>query len=135
MPTYDFKCKECGHIEEDVIMPITHQREDLPFHCSGRMQYHITSAPMVSWIDPVIEPFRNPAAKRGDKDAVITSQKQRREFMEKNNLVDANDFKPPTHQEQAETHAKTLKSIEAVTPTKEQADQLRSDGINVDIVE
>ena len=135
MPTYDFKCKDCGHIEEDVIMPITHQREDLPFHCSGRMQYHITSPPMVSWIDPVIEPFRNPAAKRGDKDAVITSTKQRREFMEKNNLIDANDFKPPTHQEQAETHAETLKSIEAVTPTKEQADQLRSDGINVDIVE
>ena len=135
MPTYDFKCSKCGQIDENIIMPITHQKEDLPWHCGQRMSYHITQAPMVSWTDPVIEPFRNPAAKRGDKDAVITSTKQRREFMEKNNLVDANDFKPPTRQEQAETHAKTLKSIEAVTPTKRQADQMKSDGIAVDIME
>ena len=135
MPTYDFKCKKCGQIDENIIMPITHQKEDLPWHCGERMQYHITQAPMVSWTDPVIEPFRNPAAKRNDKDAVITSQKQRREFMAKNNLVDANDFKPPTHEEQAETHAKVVKTIEDVTPTKQQAEQMKSDGIAVDIVE
>jgi hypothetical protein len=135
MPTYDFKCRKCGQIDENIIMPITHQREDLPWHCGERMSYHITQAPMVSWTDPVIEPFRNPAAARGDKDAVITSMKQRREFMEKHDLVDANDLPPPSQAEVEKTRAEIEESVAAITPTKEQTDQMKSDGIAVDIVE
>ena len=129
MAVYDFRCMKCDHIEKDVHMPITHQREDLPFHCGDRMSYHITQAPMVSWIDPVIEPFRNPAAVRGTPDSVISSTKQRREFMAKNDLVDGNDFKPPTSQEHNENHIKAMKEIAAITPTAEQSDRLMVEGI------
>jgi hypothetical protein len=135
MPYYDFACERCGTVLENQFLRITHLPDEKPECCDEPMNYHITTPPMVHWTDPVIEPFRNPAASREDKDAVITSKRQRREFMVKNDLVDANDFIPPTPREQAETHAEVVKSIEAVTPTKEQKDQMRSDGFNVDILE
>jgi hypothetical protein len=131
MPTYDFKCHTCSRVERDVILPITHT--DRPECCGERMAYHITQAPLVHWDDPVIEPFRNPAAKRDDKDAVIMTTRQRREFMKKNDLVDANDFKPPSNGEQQAEVAKMKKSIEAITPTKEQSAKLRKSGLH-DIV-
>ena len=129
MAIYDFKCMKCGQIDENIHMPITHQREDLPWHCGDRMSYHITQAPMVSWIDPVIEPFRNPAASRGDSDAVISSTKQRREFMAKNDLVDANDLPAPTSEQHNENHKQAMKEIAAITPTAEQTDRLMAEGI------
>lgn len=114
MPTYDFRCGHCGKTMNNVLLRITHDECDRPHCCGSVMGQHFTVPPMVHWSDPVIEPFRNPAAKRGDKDAVITSQRQRREFMKKNDLVDANDIKPPSHQEQTEAVAEMKKSIDAI---------------------
>ena len=131
MARYDFRCAECERIERDVLLPITHTEK--PKCCGREMYYHITQAPMISWTDPVIEPFRNPAAPRGDKDEVIMTTKQRKEFMKKNDLVDANDFKPPSNEEQTAEVAKMKKSIEAITPTQEQSDRLRKSGLH-DIV-
>lgn len=131
MPRYDFRCSVCTRIERDVILPITHT--DKPKCCGMEMYYHITQAPMVSWTDPMIEPFRNPAAPKDSPDAVIMNTRQRREFMKKNDLVDANDLKPPTHEEQRAKVAEMQKSIEAITPTKEQSDRLRKSGLQ-DIV-
>jgi hypothetical protein len=121
MPRYDFMCGQCNRLVKDVFLPITHAETDRPVCCDATMGQHFTVPPMVAWIDPVIEPFRNPAAPRDSKDAVITSKKQRREFMAKNNLVDGNDFKPPSHQEQKEAVAEMEKSVKAITPTKEMA--------------
>lgn len=124
MPKYDFKCGVCKRVIEDKILSIHHTPDDRPECCDATMGIHITTPPMVHWTDPVIEPFRNPAAKRGDKDAVITSQKQRREFMEKNDLVDANDLIPPSREEQKQAVAEMQKSVDAITPTKEMADAI-----------
>ena len=123
MPSYDFKCGVCDHVVEDKILRITHTAADLPLCCDRTMGYHITQAPSVVWTDPVIEPFRNPAAKRGDKDAVISSTRQRKEFMAKNNLVDGNDFKPVTSKESKQEQDEMRRSIAAITPT----DEIKSD--------
>ena len=124
MPKYDFKCPTRELLIEDKILSIHHTEDDRPECCGKAMPIHISTPPLVHWTDPVIEPFRNPAAKRGDKDAVITSQKQRREFMEKNDLVDANDLIPPSHEEQKREVAEMQKSVDAITPTKEMADAI-----------
>jgi hypothetical protein len=128
MPRYDFKCPECGHIEENVLMRITHQREDLPFHCMSRMSYHITSAPMVHWEDPNIEPFRSIA----DKDrTLISTSRQRKEYMKKHDLVDGNEVvgKPPTKQDDLAVQEQVRKSIEAITPTVEQSAKMVEQGL------
>jgi hypothetical protein len=98
------------------------------------MSYHVTQAPMVSWIDPVIEPFRNPAAARGAKDEVITSMKQRKEFMARNDLIDGNDLKPPTREQDQATQKAMSDAVSRITPTPAQTDRLRADGL-LDIVE
>ena len=128
MPRYDFKCPECGHIDEDVLMRITHQREDLPFHCNSRMSYHITSAPMIHWEDPNIEPFRSIATP--DK-PVITTSKQRKEYMARNNLVDANDVvgKAPTYKDDLKVAEQVEQTIKAITPTREQSAKMESMGL------
>jgi hypothetical protein len=128
MPTYDFKCRKCGQIDENIVMPITHQKEDLPWHCGQRMSYHISSPPLVHWVDPVIEPFRAIATK--DK-PVITTAKQNREYMERNGLVDANEVvgKPPTHLDQEETHKEVLESIAAIGPTEGLRDTMDKQGL------
>jgi hypothetical protein len=133
MPSYDFHCKTCSRTDRDVVMPITRFDTDRPLCCGERMETVISVPPMISWTDPIIEPFRNPAAKRDDKDAVIMTTRQRREFMKKNDLVDANDFKPPSNGEQQAEVAKMKKSIEAITPTKSQSAMLRKSGLH-DIV-
>lgn len=128
MPMYDFKCALCGNVAENVHLQITHESKDRPLCCHEPMAYHITSVPMVHWVDPVIQPFRSIATK--DR-PVITTTKQNREYMKRNGLVDANEVvgKPPTKAEQMEHHAKVVASIEAVTPSKEQSAMLRERGL------
>lgn len=131
MPTYDFKCKKCESVTEDVLLRITHTHADKPQCCGEPMGYHITSAPLVHWIDPVIAPFKHVAVK---SDEVITTTRQNREFMKRHDLVDVNDVKPPSHEENQKTLQEINKSIEKITPTVEQSATMRKQGL-LDIVE
>ena len=131
MPRYDFQCGECKAIVEDQFLRITHLPDEIPHHCDEPMNYYITQPPLVQWVDPVIEPFRNPAAVRGDKDDVILTSRQRKEFMARNDLVDANDVmegKPPSHQEQKEAVAEMKKDIAAISPDAGQIKQMEKSG-------
>lgn len=128
MAIYDFKCKECDHVEENVIMPITHHSNDRPVCCGTLMEYYITSVPMVMWTDPIIEPFKPIATKDAP---VINSMRQHREYMKRNDLVDANDlYAPPTHTEQQRAREEAKESIDAITPTAEQNEQLKRSGLD-----
>jgi len=128
MPNYDFKCRECGEIRENVLLRITHDECDRPFCCGNVMQQHFTVPPQVHWVDPVIEPFRAIATK--DR-PVITTQRQNREYMARNGLVDANDFgPPPTQKEQMAEAGKMQESIDAISPTAEQAARLQEAGLD-----
>jgi hypothetical protein len=123
MPQYDFKCKKCDTYELDVILRITHTESDLPICCNEPMGYYITKPPMVVWNDPIIEPFRSIAT--ADK-PIITSMKQRREYMKRNDLVDANELGPPpsleaTRKAQAETQA----SVDAISPTGQLKEEMQ----------
>jgi hypothetical protein len=131
MPRYDFKCHSCKKITKNVILPITHRAGDLPVCCKEDMRYHITSAPQVLWKDGDLPDGGFVAGK--DKRRINT-RKERREFMAENSLVDSNDlYKPPTNEEQMDTHADVLKSVNAITPDAEQKQQLKNDGL-LDIV-
>ena len=126
MPAYDFKCHVCGEMKNNKILRITHTEADRPTCCGVTMQQHFTVPPMVHWIDPIIEPFKHIAVK---SDEVITTTRQNREFMKRNNLVDANDIKPPTQEEDAKILKEINKSIKKISPTQEQSATMRSQGL------
>jgi hypothetical protein len=131
MPQYDFQCQKCKRILENQFLRITHLPDELPECCDETMNYHITQPPLVHWKDPVIEPFRNPSAKRGSPDSIIHNTKQRREFMAKNDLVDGNDVvgKAPTHIDDEAFAAEMQKSIDAITPSAEESAIMESQGL------
>jgi hypothetical protein len=115
MAIYDFKCSKCDRIDENVTLPITHQECELPICCDTIMGYYITKPPSVHWIDPVIEPFRSIATK--DK-PIIRTTRERREYMARNQLLDANDVcEPPSQAQQKQAREEMQDSIDAITPT------------------
>jgi hypothetical protein len=125
---YDFRCGECGTVKRDIVLPITHRNSELPRCCDKGMNYHITSVPQVVWKDPQIEPFRFSAV---PGNPLVTTTKQRRELMERHDLVDANDmYPPPTQVEQMAENAEALESVKAITPTAEQNEQLQKAGLD-----
>jgi len=130
MPVYDFKCGVCKTMKQNVVLPITHVEEDRPKCCDQIMGQHFTVPPQVHWVDPVIEPFRHVATP--DR-PVITTTRQNREYMKRNNLVDMNDVGPPTDEEHSKTLKEINESIEKITPKKELSDTMRNQGL-LDIV-
>jgi len=129
---FDFKCPECGDVLEDVMLSCMHEDDEHPacYTCGEFMNHYITKAPWGYVTDtefPV--PF-----KAGAKGEIITGAKQRREFMARNDLLDANEvMTPPTKNEEAIAHKKISKSIADITPTAKQKEELKSVGIG-DIV-
>jgi hypothetical protein len=131
MPTYDFKCHNCGKTMKNVLLRITHDEADRPGCCGETMRQHFTVPPSVVWVDPIIEPFRAIATK--DR-PVITTARQNREYMERNNLIDANELgPPPSHEDQKRELKEINESIAKVTPSVEQKSQMRDVGVS-DIV-
>jgi hypothetical protein len=128
MAIYDFKCQKCSHIDKDIALSILHAPGEVPMHCGQFMSYHITTPPMVVWKDPIIEPFKVRATA---KEEIITTPKQRREYMARNDLLDANDtFAAPTPQEEKRSREEAQESIDAITPTAEQNQQLKESGLD-----
>lgn len=128
MAIYDFKCMKCQSMVVDLIMPITHLASAVPRCCDQFMAYHISSPPMVLWKDPNIEAFRHVAVKDSP---LITSTKQNREFMARNNLVDANEtFALPTAHEEKMAREASQESIDAISGTAQQREQLKQQGID-----
>ena len=132
MAMYDFKCVICQGVSEDVTLPMDHEDWEHPLHCGSTMAHHHTKAPHVHWKDYDLPDGGFKAGKEG---TVITTLKQNRDYMERNNLLDANDFgPPPTKADQNEQLGKTMESIDAITPTEAQRAILKEDGL-LDIVE
>lgn len=133
MPIYDFKCDTCEKKVLNRILRITHTEDELPTCCNRTMGYYITRAPMVHWIDPVIEPFRAIATK---DQPVITTTRQNREYMARNGLVDANDVvcKPPSNVDQENEVAEMQQTIDEITPKGELAHEMKDRGL-LDIVD
>lgn len=130
MPAYDFKCKECETIQEDVILSIAHTHADLPHCCDRAMEYHITSVPMVHWKDYDLPDggFKSTATPGRE---VITSLREKREYMKRNNLLDANEVvEKPTQEHEQKARQEAQESIKAITPTAEQKEQLKKDGLH-----
>jgi len=131
MAVYDFRCKECGKIDTDVILPMSHLRHDVPSCCGNKMSYYITSPPQILWKDGDLPDGSFIAGKDRRR---ITTRKDRREFMAENDLVDSNDLiTPPSFEEQQDTQADIKRSIAAITPDADQKRQMKDDGI-LDIV-
>ena len=112
---YDFKCADCGRMETDVFLSINHAPGERPTCCGKTMPQHFTKAPTVHWRDYDLPDGGFRSYSTPDK-PVITSLKQNRDYMERNNLIDANEvFKPPTQEEQFETHKEVMESIEKIS--------------------
>jgi hypothetical protein len=132
MPLYDFKCTSCDKIVENELLRISHTDDQLPTCCNQTMGYYITQPPLIVWTDPNIEPFRSHAT--SDR-PVITTSKERREYMARNELVDANESgPPPTKAEEKAVRDEIQESIDSITPNGEIEKDMRNQGL-LDIVQ
>lgn len=133
MAVYDFKCPECNHIKEDVVMSIKHEDHEHPECCGVQMDHYITIPPMVRFRDAEFKDGGFIAHSIAGK-PVITSRRQNREMMKRHNLIDANDLgPPPTKADQMKEHAKTQQTIADITPTKQVLSEMKRQGLT-DIV-
>jgi hypothetical protein len=112
---------------ENVLLRITHDEADKPHCCEEPMRTLITSPPLVHWADPNIEPFR--AVATPDR-PVITTTRQNREYMKRNNLVDVSDLPPPTREQEFKTLKEVDESIAKISPTEEVSAKMREQGID-----
>lgn len=93
MPMYSYKCDSTG-VEFDRFERMADTGPETDCQCGANAQkvYH---APM-GFVESDCPPHKAP--RTGEW---ITSNRQRREFMKRNNLIDANDFTPSfVHREQ-----------------------------------
>ena len=82
MPIYLVRCEECGQ-EQDIFRRIA-EMDNVP-DCHGPMK-HVLCAPM---INPDISPYRAVAVdKKTGKMPYITSRKEHREFLKRNNYCE-----------------------------------------------
>jgi putative FmdB family regulatory protein len=86
MPIYSYKCSATGE-EFDRFERMTDTGKSVTCQCGANAPkvYHAPMAFVESDCPPHIAP------KTGEK---ITTNRQRREYMARENMVDANDFKP-----------------------------------------
>jgi len=130
---YDFKCPECNQVLTDMILPMMHEDDDHPacYQCGIFMEHYITQTPMMFMRDVEYpEPFVV-----GKNKEVITGSRQRKEFMARNNLIDANEImEAPTYEESAKTVEEINKSVAAITPNARQKEEMKASGLG-DIVE
>jgi len=129
---FDMKCSNCEEVRKDVFLPFEHDEGDHPKCCRMPMRKHYTSTPMVHWSDYDLP---DGGFRAGKEKTLITTRKQNLDYMKRNNLLDANDFgKPPTKAEQMTEHKKVLESINDITPSRQQEERLRDQGL-MDILE
>lgn len=91
MPLYLVRCPTCKS-EQDIIRRVA-DYEDTPECCGERMK-HVICAPMIT---PDIQPYKAIAVdKKTGKTPYITSRKEHREFLRRNNYVEiGNDSMKP----------------------------------------
>ena len=129
MPQFDFYCKTCKTLKENVVLNITHSESDRPVCCEATMRVYHTVPPLIHWRDPNIDAFR--AIATPDK-PIINNTRENRAYMEKHDLIldgDRYDTPPPNKADDIATNAEAQKSIDAITPDASQLKQLVSDGV------
>jgi len=88
MPAYDFQCKACHSVQEEFLRVADLDTSQISCTaCGGETQRVILRAPM-GMVQSEAH-YRCPVTGEA-----VTSNRQRRYIMDKNNLVDANDFPP-----------------------------------------
>ena len=124
---YDFKCECCGRVAKDIVLPMTHSDDEHPRCCDRAMADFFTVPPTILWTDADLPDGGFVSGKNKER---ITTKKERREFMARNDLVDANELGPPPNKAaQMEQFKDTMKTIDAITPDAQQEDQLKSSGL------
>lgn len=124
---YDFSCKECGQVVEDVHLHINHTDDEHPMCCDNFMRHHHTKAPYVAWEDQQLLDGGFKAAHDG---TLITTREQNKEYMHRHGLENAMDLgPPPTHLDDIKSNAKAQEEIDAIMPTESEMRILKEDGI------
>ena len=124
---YDFRCRTCGEIREDVILSIHHTDDDHPACCGASMTDHHTQAPYVAWED---QQLLDGGFRANHDGTVITSKKQNKNYMKQHGLQNAMDvYEKPTLASEARERAASQAAIEGITPSTTELRQLKNDGI------
>jgi hypothetical protein len=111
---YDFRCRECGTLYENIVLPIS-RCDDGPECCGEQTQKVFLVAPM-GFVDNM-EEYRCPVTNEG-----VTTRKQRNEIMAREGLVDANDLLKSDEDRFAQqaAHDKKRAELEAAKPKEVQ---------------
>lgn len=95
MPTYDYKCKECGataHSVQSIASYVERPRvPDCPHH--GKMERCITVAPGFSGLANALAGDRHYDGMRAPDGTDISSRTKHREYMRRHGLTTVDDFK------------------------------------------
>lgn len=92
MPTYDYKCKECGH-EDSVVQSISaYCSAQIVPNCHGPMERKISVVPS-SGLSNVLAGDRYYDGLRASDGTDISSRTKHREYMKRTGLTTADDFK------------------------------------------
>ena len=94
MAKYDFKCNDCGKMNEDMFLSINHEKTDRPLCCGKHVEVYFSQAPMMHYKDYELPNGGYRSISTKDR-AVITSRKQEREYLKKNGLIHAQELGPP----------------------------------------
>ena len=97
MPIYCYQC-ECGTLE-DVYSSVKDMDKNIPFHCGKPMKRKI----FASYVVEDIKPYQAVALdKTTGKAPVITSRKEHKEFLRRNNLVEVGNEMPKPKAKEAD---------------------------------
>lgn len=106
MPTYDYKCPLCGN-EQSVIQSIRAYSESpaIPLCCSRAMGRKLSVIPGMSGLNNALAGDRHYDGLVATDGTDISTRTKHREYMKRNGLTMADDFKGTWAKEQKEREA------------------------------
>lgn len=95
MPTYDYRCSHCGLTASAVQSIAAYVKAPHVPECAphGKMERHITVAPGFSGLANALAGDRHYEGMRASDGTDISSRTKHREYMRRNGLTTADDFK------------------------------------------
>ena len=99
---YEYRCAHCGR-EDEKHNTIAERKTNAPDCCGAKMEQHFRTPPRAVYVQAWDDNYKCVAT--GE---VVTSRRKRAEVMARHDLVDGNDFPPPTA-EQDSAHKAEVK--------------------------
>lgn len=105
MPTYDYKCQQCGKLDSVIQSMGEYSRNPLRPTCHGTMERHLSVVPAMSGLANALAGDRHYDGLRATDGTDISSRTKHREYMKSKGLALTSDFKEQWGRAQSERDA------------------------------